>query len=702
VAVWILVAVVAGLASFTGGLLSAPVDFTAPAPPKSALLLDSSGRVFASIRSPEQRQEIPAADIPQVMRDAIVAAEDRTFFSNSGVDPFAIGRAAWRDITGSRIQGGSTITQQYVKQVYTNSQRNLLRKVREAALAVRLEHKLSKDEILTRYLNTVYFGNGTYGIQAAAKYYFGVPVKSLDLDARTGKRSPSLALGRAAMLAGLVPAPSVWNPVRSLTDARKHELEVLNRMVQDGKITAQQASDGYGRQPPTIVKQTQPEVPTIAPEFRDLVRTRLADTYTPDELFKSGLHVTTTLDLELQRAAVTAVASVLPGKNNPEAAVVAIDPRNGDIKAMTTRVNRNGKYAYETGGFNLATSAPRSSGSTIKPFTLAVALQKGRSVNDQVCAGSTARVPNPGGTPNPYFIHNAEPAGGCYSLASALQHSVNTIYGPLALKIGLKTVLEQAVAAGFGPADRVLRPLVPAKSIGGGLEVTPLSEAVAYSTLANHGVKQIARTILTVRAGGGTSPESGEVVYRAPRATGQRAMPAAIADQVVDVLKGVVEKGTATRARQNFTVFGKTGTTNDETDAWFVGCTDKLCIATWMGYDRPYKTNGTANSMVNIEGVSRVYGGTLPAEIFSQTWKKYEQYQQARLHPEQSAKPSPTSRPQRSSSPRPRKTPVASPRPTKTVTAPPSPTQQPSPTPRPTCTTLLCGGTGAPQQTAPP
>jgi penicillin-binding protein 1A len=679
--------------------LSAPVDFTAPAPPKSALLLDASGRVFASIRSPEQRQEVPAADIPKVMRDAIVTAEDRTFFQNSGVDPLAIGRAAWKDITGSRIQGGSTITQQYVKQVYTNSQRTVLRKVREAALAVRLEQKLSKDEILTRYLNTVYFGNGAYGIQAASKYYFGVPIKELALDSRTRKRSDALALGRAAMLAGLVPAPSVFNPVRSMTEARRHQLDVLNRMVEDGKITAQQASDAFGNLPPFIAKRTAPEVPTIAPEFRDLVRARLADTFTPDELFKSGLHVTTTLDLELQRAAVNAVKSVLPNKKNPEAAVVAIDPRNGDIKAMTTRVNRNGKYVYETGGFNLATSAPRSSGSTIKPFTLAVALERGRSTSDRVCAGSTARVPNPGGKPNPYIIHNAEPAGGCYTLAGALQHSVNTIYGPLALKVGLKRVLEFAVAAGFGPADRVLHPLVPSKSIGGGLEVTPLSEAIAFSTLANHGVKHTSRTILTVRAGGDTTPDSGDVVYRAPSDKGQRVISAAIADEVATVMEGVVERGTATRARQDFTVFGKTGTTNDETDAWFVGCTRALCIATWMGYDRPYKTNRKPNSMVNVEGVSRVYGGTLPAEIFSQTWKNYQEYQQARLHPEQSAKPSSTPK-QRSSKPKPAKSQSPSPRPQPSTSATPKPS--PTKSPHPTCTVLICPGPDSQQQPAPP
>src|SRR3954467_1838798 len=262
IALWVMVALIAGVGSFTGGLLSAPVDFTTPAPPKSALLLDSAGKVFATVRSPYQREEVPADQIPLVMRDAIVSAEDRAFFKNSGVDPLAIVRAGWKDVTGSRIQGGSTITQQYVKQVYTNQNRTILRKGKEAALAVRLERRLSKDEILTRYLNTTYFGNGTYGVQAASKYYFGVPIKDLDLNERTGKRAASLGLGRAAMLAGLVPAPSYWNPVHSMREARRHQLEVLNRMVEDGRITTFQASDAYGRTPPRIAKTTTPETPT--------------------------------------------------------------------------------------------------------------------------------------------------------------------------------------------------------------------------------------------------------------------------------------------------------------------------------------------------------------------------------------------------------------------------------------------------------
>ena len=615
------------------------------------------------------------------MRDAIVSAEDRTFFKNSGVDPLAIVRAGWKDVTGSRIQGGSTITQQYVKQVYTNQNRTVLRKVKEAALAVRLERRLSKDEILTRYLNTTYFGNGAYGVQAAAKYYYGVPIKDLNLDPATGKRSSSLALGRAAMLAGLVPAPSVWNPVHSMTLAREHQLDVLNRMVHDGKITAQQASDAYGLKPPHIVKATTPEPPTLAPEFRDYVRTRLDETFTPDQLYQGGLRVTTTLDLDLQQALVKAVKQVLPNNNDPEAAVIAMDPRSGDIRALTTRVSRKGEHAYKTGGFDLALAAARSTGSTIKPFTLSVALQRGHSLGEGVCAPGVARVPNPGGKPNPYPIHNAEGGGGCYTLKSALWDSINTVYGPLALKVGLKRVLQRGVDAGLGPADRVLRPLVPAKSIGGGLEVTPISEAVAYSTLVNHGVRSDPRSILVVRSGGSGATDSGDVVFRAPKPRGSAVIPRKIADQVTDAMQGVVDHGTATRAQQDFPVYGKTGTTNDYTDAWFVGCTRTLCIATWMGYDK-------LKSMRNVEGTGRVFGGTLPAEIFAKSWQNYRAIKAAEKNPAGVSSPTPTHQVRKSPRPQPSRTPT--PRPTVVPSKSPEPQPSKSVKPQPTCSGLGC------------
>ncbi|MFL6241088.1 MAG: transglycosylase domain-containing protein [Actinomycetes bacterium] len=687
VVLWVLVAVIAGVGSFTAGLLSAPVDFTTPAPPKSALLLDASGKVFATVRSPYQREEVPANQIPQVMRDAIVSAEDRTFFKNSGVDPLAIARAAWKDVTGSHIQGGSTITQQYVKQVYTNQHRTVFRKVKEAALAVRLERRLTKAEILTRYLNTTYFGNGTYGVQAAAKYYFGIAIKDLDLDARSGHRSSSLALGRAAMLAGLVPAPSVWNPVSHPDLARAHQLDVLNRMVADGRITAQQASDAYGRKPPTIVKARTPEPPTIAPEFRDYVRQRLDATFTPDQLYQGGLRVTTTLDLDLQQAIVKAVREILPNSSDPEAAVVAVDPRTGDMKALTTRVNRKGSHAYQTGGFDLALSATRSTGSTIKPFTLSVALERGHSLQEGICAPSVAFVPNPGGTPNPYKIPNAEHGGGCYTLESALWQSVNTVYGPLALKVGLKRVLTRAVDAGFAPKNRVLKPLVPAKSIGGGLEVTPLSEAVAYSTLVNHGLHHDPRSITIVRSGGSGALDSGEVVYRAPRPHGQQVIKRKIADQVTDAMQGVVDRGTATNAKQDFPVYGKTGTTNEYTDAWFVGCTRTLCIATWMGYDK-------LKSMRDVEGVGRVFGGTLPAEIFAKAMSNYRSIKAAEKNPQVRVSPTPTHRVKRTVRPQPSHTPKPRPSAVPSKSSKPSPSPRPTdkPTPKPSCSGLGCIG----------
>src|SRR3954469_18742943 len=242
VLIWLLVAILAGGTTFTAGLLAAPLDYSfQPSPPQTALLLDAHGRVFATLRAPQAEEPVTSRQIPQVMKNAIVAAEDERFFEHRGVDPLSAVRAAWRDLTGANLQGGSTITQQYVKNVYTGTQRTALRKLREASLAVRLEEHLTKDEILTRYLNTLYLGNGTAGVQAASKYYYGVPVQQLGLDRATGTRSDTLALARAATLAGFVPAPSAWNPVEDPKQARHRELYVLNQMVKTHVITTQQA-----------------------------------------------------------------------------------------------------------------------------------------------------------------------------------------------------------------------------------------------------------------------------------------------------------------------------------------------------------------------------------------------------------------------------------------------------------------------------
>src|SRR3954453_21674493 len=345
VILWMLLAAVVGAGAFAGGLLAAPIDYGfEPLPPQAVLLLDSSGRVFATIRAPQDEEPVPSAQIPQVLKNAVVAAEDERFFAHRGVDPLAVVRAFWRDVSGAHLQGGSTITQQYVKNVYTGDQRTALRKLREASLAVRLEQHLSKKEILTRYLNTLYLGNGTPGVQAASRFYFGVPVTQLGYDPATGNQSQPLALARAATRAGMAPAPSLWNPVHDPKEARVRELYVLNRMIANHLITPQQASEAYGDALPKVVAQSEPDAPTVAPEFRDMVQRRLQETFGANydsEMFDSGgVRVTTTLDVDLQKAANAALRQMLPSDADPEAALAAIDPRTGDIRAIAQKSDK--------------------------------------------------------------------------------------------------------------------------------------------------------------------------------------------------------------------------------------------------------------------------------------------------------------------------------------------------------------------------
>jgi penicillin-binding protein 1A len=661
---WAIVAVLVGTGSFGAGLLAAPIDYSfQPVAPQAVLLLDASGRVFASIRAPQDQEPVRSDQIPAVLKNAVVAAEDERFFEHSGVDPLAVVRALWRDVTGAHLQGGSTITQQYVKNVYTGSERTALRKLREASLAIRLEQHLSKDQILTRYLNTLYLGNGTAGVQAASKYYYGVPVHDLDLDPRTGQRSDTLALARAATLAGFIPAPSVWNPVQEPQQARNREIYVLNQMIKNRIITSQQASAAAQMGLPRVVARSQPDAPTIAPEFRDYVANQLTGTlaFGDTTLFGSGgVKVRTTLDLDLQKAAVHALASVLPKKSDPEAAVVAIDPRNGDIRALTTKEDGG----YKKGGFDLATNASRSSGSTIKPFTLALALEHGHTLDEPHSAPQCVTVP--------YHVCNAESGSSFQTLRSALANSINTVYGPLAVNLGLQRVVRLMRASGVAVAplqrDSNGKPF-PAQALG--VQVSPLSEAVGYGTIVDGGVHRGPRSVLRVH-----SALDGDLYTAAAKPRGNRVIPAAVAAQVTQAMQDVVDHGTGFSARQPFPVYGKTGTTDDFTNAWFTGCTHTLCIAVWMGYNRPYLRHGTVpHSMMNIEGQSGgVFGGTLPARIFAQTWDDYRTLQQ----PHGSLSPTPSPAPATSRAVQPAQ---SSHRPTRRPSASSSPASSPSSTP---------------------
>ena len=643
-----LLTLLVGLGAFVAGLLSAPIDFAVPAPPTAATLLAADGRSFASIPPPERRVVVTAREIPDVMRQAIISAEDERFLSHRGVDPLATVRAAFRDLTGGSTQGGSTLTQQYVKNVYVGHERTALRKVREAALAVRLEQTLSKQAILTDYLNALYLGNGVYGVQAAAAYYFGVSVKDLALDARSGRRSDALALARASILAGIAPAPSAWNPVRDFATARSRQTYTLNRMVAGGYISAGQATEAF-RLDVRPLRVPPPTPQTEAPEFADYVTAQLKKdpTYDGDAFFRGGLRIRTTLDLDLQVAATRALHEVLPGASDPQAAFVAVDYRTGDIKAISSlrrapalvdpagRVVVEALSGYQRDGFDPATRAQRSSGSTIKPFTLAQALVEGHALTEvrPGPAALTVRVPGA----RPYVVHNSEPEQvGSYTLRRALADSVNTVYVPLAVEVGRAKVAVLASRAGL---QGRLDPTNLSFGIGAGVEVTPLSEAVAYATLADGGVHVPPRAWTEIRTG---AQRAGAVYETAPAPARERVLAPGVAARVVEAMTDVVTSGTGVAAAQPFAVFGKTGTTDASTDAWFTACIPQqhLCAATWMGYEyqtctlaRPgapvlHVAGRACGGMHDLSGVrGQIFGGTLPARIFARTQELLRQIQ---------------------------------------------------------------------------
>ena len=640
----LVLALAVGSSTFVTGLLAAPFDLKAvPPAPKSVLLLAADGTQFGVVRPSQRREVIKAEDIPEVMRHAIISAEDARFLEHQGVDPVATLRAAYRDIVDGQRQGGSTITQQYVKNTYVGSNRTLRRKVQEAALAVRLEDRKSKQDILTDYLNVLYLGNSTYGVQAASKYYFGVDVKDLALDeASPGAPDRVLAIARASMLAGIAPAPSVYNPVKDFDSARVRQRYTLNQMVLNGYITEQEAAAAFERVAAVRpVRETEPEPPSTAPEYADLVKSQLKAQYAadPDLLNRGGFRVTTALDTDLQEAVTRAAREVLPDADDPQAAVVAIDTRNGDVKALTTLRRRPqvgdepAVDGYERGGFNLATNGLRSSGSTIKPFTLAAALEKGLSLTTRRSAPACDTIRDRAAKDGVYRYCNAAgesgSSRGSLTLRRALQASVNTVYVPLAIEAGRPRIKQMMLDAGVvtaRPTQANPNPFatnVTSFGLGTTAEVTPLSMANAYGTLMNRGVHSAPRFIVETR------DADGSLITEGPGpAKPNRAMSTDVADRVVEAMSGVaVRGGTAQRARQAFTVFGKTGTTNDSTDAWFIGCAQApqhLCVATWMGFDRQSckgVVGGACGGMKGINGVEQVYGGTLPAAIFDRTFE---------------------------------------------------------------------------------
>lgn len=578
-------------------LLSAPL----PPPPSLATLsqttymTDAAGRPLATLHAGEDRTVVRLADVPAVLRHAVVAAEDRSFYRHRGLDPLGIVRATIADIRSRRVvQGGSTITQQYVRNAYrtVGRSRSLWRKLKEAVIAVKLERELPKDEILERYLNTIYFGRGAYGVQAASQAFFGKDVRDI-------------GLAEAALLAGLIRSPVSADPAVNPALATARRRQVLRAMEEEGYITAAQRAVAervpvVGPGAPVIPRR-QPGVTVARPEvgtqyFVEQVRRFLVARYGEQAVYGGGLRVRTTLDLELQGAAYRAVYGVLDRPGDPAGALVAVDA-DGRVRAMV------GGRDWSVSQVNLATGRAgggrgRQAGSAFKPFVLAAAVADGYPVTTRYPA--PAEIVLPGADEGrDWRVRNYDGTDyGQLDLVEATVQSVNTVYAQLVVQVGPAKVVEMAHAMGITSPLRA----VPSIALGT-QEVSVLEMAAAYATLANRGVRVEPTLVSEVRDAEGNLVER----FTPER---KRVLAGKQADIVNGVLRQVVERGTGRAAAFGRPVAGKTGTTQDFGDAWFVGYTPRLAAAVWMGYPE-----GQSRPMRSVHGRA-VTGGSFPAIIF--------------------------------------------------------------------------------------
>ena len=551
-------------------------------PAVSSQVFDSHGRLITTLHSDQNRLPIDINKVPQNLQNAFIAAEDNRFYEHIGIDPIGIFRAIFANLTNRGIaQGGSTITQQLAKNAFLSQEQTLKRKIQEAMLALEIEHKYSKKEILEMYMNQIYFGQGAYGIQTAAKTYFNKDVNELTLT-------------QCAMLAGLPKSPNYYSPFNNLNEAKKRKNVVLDQMVKYGYVSAAEAEDAKN-QDLGLSKSHQSKEADEYASFIDYASQQVAKKYGDDALYKEGLKIYTTMDVDKQHAAVRAMRN-LPnnytdenGLTQPQAAIVSIDPKTGHILAM---VGGRGQDS-----FNRASMAVRQPGSAFKPFVYLTALQHDMTpdttMDDQ---------------PVTYGSWSPKNAGGSYSgtmtLSDALAHSVNTIAVQLADKVGTKNIIANAKKMGITTLDAKDDNL--AMALGGLTKgVTPLEMASAYGTFANKGVHVKPTAIVKILDRNGNVLEDASTLEKEETKT--RVMSEREAYEMTTMLEGVIDHGTGTAAAIGRPAAGKTGTTDDNKDAWFVGYTPDIVTAVWIGDD------------TGSHSLGEIYGGTIPAEI----WKDY-------------------------------------------------------------------------------
>jgi penicillin-binding protein 1A len=584
---------------------------------RNSVLLDDLGRPLGVLSHQNQILLTPG-QIPRIVKDAVISIEDKRFQTNSGVDIRAIGRAFFQDVLhNGTVQGASTIEQQFVKNaLQAQSHRTLFEKLREAALAYQLAHKWSKEKIITEYLNTIYFGNGAYGIESAARTYFGQDVNHVGCGRGVGPHSQlcvqQLAPAEAALLAGIIQSPASYDPVIHPAEARARRNLVLKQMLEQGYLTRMDYEESIAQALPAP-KDIQPPHQTLvegidAGYFTSWVSQQVIERYTATRAFTGGLKIRTTLDLDMQRAAEGAINGYLPGPGGPTAALVAIENSTGEVRAMV------GGRNYNESPFNLATEGERQPGSSFKAFDLAAALQDGISPGSVWSSHvKTFLVPGTHGKEK-FVVHNDEGSySGSNSLTGATAFSDNSIYAEVGLKVGTHRIARLAHRMGI----RTPISTNPAMTIGGlKVGVTPLDMAHAYETIA-HGGERVSGTLVP-----GSAPVGIQEVDAGSRSLSDghhrdvehtmltRVLPAGVAETETSMLQTVLQYGTARAAAIGQFAAGKTGTTSNFGDAWFVGWNKKYTVAVWVGYPT------RLIPMTTEFGGKPVFGGTFPALIW--------------------------------------------------------------------------------------
>lgn len=564
-------------------------------PPASSQIYDINGNELANIHAEENRVPVSIRQIPKDLQNAFVAVEDNRFYDHIGVDPKGILRAVVSNITSKEVaEGGSTITQQLAKNAYLTQERTMKRKIQEVFLALRLEQQYTKQEILELYLNQIYFGQGAYGVQAAAKTYFGKDVSELDTN-------------ECAVLAGIPKSPNYYSPLNSMEAAQERKATVLDQMVKYGYMNAMTANS-LKKEPLKLAKPHADDNSNTPKYFVNYVIQELINKYGADAVYKDGLKIYTTIDMDMQRAAEEAMKN-LPnsstdanGNKQPQGALVAIDPATGYIKAM---VGGRG-----TDQFNRATMAERQPGSAFKPFVFAAALESDYSPSSMI-------------DDKPLKIGDWSPQNynrtfnGMVSLRYTAEQSLNVPTVKLAQEIGLDKVIYYAKEMGISSLVMDGSSAHNDKNFAvtlGGLTrgVTPLELTSAYGTFANSGIHVAPVAIIKVL------DRNGKIMEEARPETKQ-VMKRSSAEELTSMLMGVVQRGTGTRANIGRPAAGKTGTTSDYLDAWFVGYVPDLVCGVWVGCDDNASlggmTGGATPAVIWKAFMSKALNGT-PAKQF--------------------------------------------------------------------------------------